>query len=483
MKHFKALFLFLAGAVAALGQAPFDLAPLTIMSLGGFFYICQRNAVAHFWHMTLAYGFGYFIVLLHWIIEPFFVYGGAYILLCIPALLLFSFGLSLFWSISVHLFARFGVWGIALGLISAEFLRSVVLTGFAWGLLGYIWIDTPLYHLAALWGPYGMSALTVLIALSMGISHLFVRGGMLVFVCVLWSLPQDFAQPPAQSRDVTVRLLHTSFKQSDRRQNNKIAQHYQNQLDLAAKAGAPDLTIWPESALINLTKQNLLDIEQITDAHNGTHLVGHIRWDETGRAYNGAAIIADNAELKGIYDKALLVPFGEYMPLGSLLGRFGIDGLAQRNGARVTVGEGAQVFDLPQVGRIQPLICYEGIFPHFIQAAPQRPDVLVLISNDAWFGKHAGPKQHFAQARARAIEMGLPLLRASNFGTTAVIDGRGRVRAAHSNSDQGNVDAKLPPPLPATLYARLGDWLFYGIWLGILFLALRLNKIRKGPIV
>jgi apolipoprotein N-acyltransferase len=153
------------------------------------------------------------------------------------------------------------------------------------------------------------------------------------------------------------------------------------------------------------------------------------------------------------------VPFGEYIPFGDLAYRlFGLAAFASQQGAGYSAGVGAAVLDLgPKLGHVLPLICYEAVFPQDLRAAPMRADWIVQITNDAWFGKLTGPWQHLAQARLRAIEQGLPLLRAANTGISAVIDARGRVVAALPLGVADYIDAALPPPLPPTVYARLGD--------------------------
>ena len=158
-----------------------------------------------------------------------------------------------------------------------------------------------------------------------------------------------------------------------------------------------------------------------------------------------------------VYDKHHLVPFGEYMPLGDLLAKVGITAFAARHGNGYSSGPGPKLMDFGPLGKALPLICYEAVFAHDVGAAPERPDFLIQITNDAWFGKGAGPKQHLAQARMRAIEHGLPLARAANTGISAMIDPFGRVVASLPLNKAGFVDARLPKPLPPTLYSRTGD--------------------------
>jgi len=174
--------------------------------------------------------------------------------------------------------------------------------------------------------------------------------------------------------------------------------------------------------------------------------------------YNSLALVGQGAEVLQVYDKHHLVPFGEYMPLKPLFRRLNFSGLAARAEGGYSAGPGPQLVDLGAgLGRALPLICYEAVFPQDVNGYAERPDLLLQITNDAWFGEASGPYQHLAQARIRAIEQGLPLLRAANTGVSAVIDGAGRVLVSLPLGEAGHLDALLPPPLRVTPYSRTGD--------------------------
>ena len=161
--------------------------------------------------------------------------------------------------------------------------------------------------------------------------------------------------------------------------------------------------------------------------------------------------------MTALYDKHHLVPFGEYMPFGDFFGRFGIDGLAANEGFGYSAGPGPVVLDMGRLGTALPLICYEGVFPQDVGGYETRPDFLLLITNDAWFGQIAGPYQHLAQARLRSAEQGLPMVRVANTGVSAMIDAAGQITAQIPLNEAGWRDAPLPPPLAPTVYARTGD--------------------------
>jgi apolipoprotein N-acyltransferase len=186
-------------------------------------------------------------------------------------------------------------------------------------------------------------------------------------------------------------------------------------------------------------------------------VLGVLRYEDD-RVFNSMVHLDGNGQIAGLYDKYHLVPFGEYMPLGDLAARIGFFGLAAQAGQGYSPGPGAELMSLGDFGPAVPLICYEAVFPQDVNAAPGRARLLLQITNDAWFGTWSGPYQHLAQARMRAIEQGLPMVRAANTGISAVIGPRGRILASIPLGQAGYADAKLPEPLPPTLYARSGDW-------------------------
>jgi apolipoprotein N-acyltransferase len=219
----------------------------------------------------------------------------------------------------------------------------------------------------------------------------------------------------------------------------------------------PDLIVWPETAVPVWLHNAARTLGIISDAAGDVPVVLGINRAEGMRIFNAAVLMDAEGRVTQTYDKHHLVPFGEYIPLGNLLSKIGIQGLASRSGDGFSPGAGADVIDLGGLGKALVLICYEAVFPQDVRAAPVRPDFILHLTNDAWFGNFSGPYQHLAQARMRAIESGLPVLRAANTGVSAVIDAKGRVLHALPLNTEGYLDAVLPEPLPETLYAKSGD--------------------------
>jgi apolipoprotein N-acyltransferase len=213
----------------------------------------------------------------------------------------------------------------------------------------------------------------------------------------------------------------------------------------------------------------------ITEASGGRPVATGIQREEAGRFFNSLLVLEGDGRQRASYDKHHLVPFGEYIPFGDLAFRwFGISAFAAQSGATYSAGPSPAVLDLGALGKVLPLICYEAVFPRLVNAAPVRADWMLQITNDAWFGVRTGPFQHFDQARLRAVEQGLPLVRVANTGITAVVDARGRVVAALPFGTMGVLDAAVPGALPPTPYARFGDLPF-----GLLLLGLGLMGLRR----
>jgi apolipoprotein N-acyltransferase len=227
---------------------------------------------------------------------------------------------------------------------------------------------------------------------------------------------------------------------------------------LTGAGETPDLVVWPETAVPFLLNHIQDDMSPMVDAARGAPLVFGIQRAETQQQYhNSLVVMGPGGELRGIYDKRHLVPFGEYVPGAALLGRAGASGLARNLGTGFTPGIDPGPVLLPGIGPAIPLICYEGIFAEEISDGDARARLILLITNDAWFGKAAGPYQHLAQARLRAIEQGLPMVRVANTGITAMIDAHGRITDMIPLGVDGAIDVALPPSRSPTLYAQWGD--------------------------
>lgn len=482
------------GAVAALGQAPFGLWPLTVAGLAGGLLLAARAGGA--WAAAVigwALGTGYFLLALVWIVQPFLVDPLRYGWMAPFALVFMAGGLALFWGLGFGLGAWVssgGASGVSSGVLSggasgvpsegssgggagwalicaltlAELARSYLFTGFPWALTGHVLVDTPLAQLAALGGAHllGLAVLAAALALA-GLTQRRWGLALGVFAVLaagwLWGLNRPGAAADLTGRPV-LRLVQPNAPQAQKWDPDFALTFFRRQVAYTAAGPArPDLIVWPETALPVLLDEADRAYEIIHDAAGPIPVIlgGERLLDEA--LYNSAVVLGADGQPGQIYDKHHLVPFGEYIPLGDLAARWGLRGLAAKDGNGFAAGPGPRLLDLgPKLGRALPLICYEAVFPRDASHPDPRPDFLLQLTNDAWFGTFSGPYQHLAQARLRAIEQGLPLARAANTGISGMIDPWGRVTAQIALGQAGWVDAVLPPALPAPPYTRWGDW-------------------------
>ena len=471
----KMLAALFGGAVVGLGQAPFSLVWMSLVGLLGGFLLFQstttrRQAAWVGW----AFGVGYFALVLNWIVEPFLVDIARHGWMAPFALIGMAGGMALFWGAAFG-FARWRGGALALVVFwtSAEVARTYVLTGFPWGLLGYIWLDWGLDQFASVIGPHGLTLLTlagvwafitalghqkrILLtpAVLLGAAVLIYAGNMQALSKVLY-----MAMHSGQFEPKVVRLIQPNAPQHQKWDPEMIPVFFDRSLGYTSappKGRAPDVIVWPETSVPYLlnTAQGALDV--ISQAAGDVPVVFGIQRRDAEQYYNSLVVMGADGAVTDVYDKSHLVPFGEYMPGGKLAAALNIKGLAANDGFGFGSGAALRLVEIAGLGRALPLICYEVIFPHEVGGLDTRPDWLLQITNDAWFGQYTGPQQHLAQARFRAIEQGLPMVRAANTGISAMIDARGQITASLPLGVAGYLDVELPQRLPATLYSRSGD--------------------------
>jgi apolipoprotein N-acyltransferase len=190
-------------------------------------------------------------------------------------------------------------------------------------------------------------------------------------------------------------------------------------------------------------------------------------------------VFGDQGNLEQTYDKIHLVPFGEYLPMQTLLESIGLEQLTRWRGGFATGPVPRPLLSIPGLPPAAALICYEAIFPTAIVQGQQRPGLLINVTNDGWFGDTTGPWQHFHQARVRAVEEGLPIIRAANNGVSAIVDGQGRVVAMLSLNARGVIDSRIPASIAAPVYATAGDSTFVVLALIFLVAAAVIGKLRS----
>ncbi len=492
----RAAIALVAGALSSLAMAPFNAWPVLFLTFpvmvwlidgagGGRLHGLPAAAMAGWW-----FGLGYFVPGLYWIgyaflvdaptfawLMPFAVLGLPAYLALFPA---FGFALArLIWSKDGS-----RVIALAASLTASEWLRGHVLTGFPWNAFGYA-LTKPLAlaQVASLIGLWGLTFLSVAIFASPAVlidgnsrgrrpwvapvMALLVLVAMGVFGAVRLSL-----QPATTVANVKLRIMQPNLQQDVRFNYAAKAEVMQKYLTLSDRASGPQSTgvrdasilIWPESAFPFFLAREADALAQIDDLlPKGTILItGSVRAPDLPpgtkitRAYNSIYAIDHDGSVLSIYDKLHLVPFGEFLPFQDWMEKLGFVQLTKVQGGFIP-GTGRRAMQIPNAPPALPLICYEAIFPDEVAARGDRPGWIINLTNDGWFGISTGPYQHLQQARLRAIEQGLPVVRAANTGISAVIDPMGRIVARLGLGVEGVLDSSLPAAIAPTIYARSGD--------------------------
>lgn len=479
------------GALSALAFAPFYLFPLWFITFPALVVLLDasrglRAAALAGW----AFGAGYFFIGLHWVGFAFMVDADRHAWLLPFVAVLFPGGLALFFAAAAAL-ARWrwpnGV-GRTLVLASSlavfEWLRGHVLTGLPWNLPGYVWSGfDAMFQSVSVFGIYGLSLVTLAVVLMP--AAVFnadgTRSGMrwplgvpvallaALLAFGLIRLPSG-AQPASDGIDV--RIVQPNVPQAEKWKPELLARNWRQLIQLTQEPGieARDIVVWPEAAppLLMLQEPDALQvIAQVLPAKT-ILLTGVVRTEEQEgkrRAFNSMSAIAGGRVL-AVYDKAHLVPFGEYLPLWQLLEPLGITKLTGGSGG-YSEGPGVRTLSVAGAPRFGPLICYEIIFPGAVVEPGNRPDWLVNMTDDSWFGPWTGPYQHLGIAKVRAAEEGLPIVRAANTGVSAVIDPFGRIVSSFGLDRAGILDAPLPRPIDATIYSIAGDTIFFLLLLAL----------------
>jgi len=505
----------IAGAVSAIGFKPLGLWPVMLACLALFIHML--------WHATdrreafkigYFFGLGQFTIGLNWIAHAFTFQDSMPHWLGWLAVPLLSVYLAVYpavgalagWWIGkkaargdVRLFATIlaATWALS------EYLRATLFTGFAWNPLGVIWLGTGVDLLARVIGTYGLGLVAMLAAGALWwASHRAWRpaglamGGLLAVALLgLWSRPNIMLDEGAPNH-TSVTIVQPNINQNEKYDPDLERENF-NRLAMltGAQRHGPRLIFWPEAAV-----PAILDMEPAWrariaalmgqgdivllggDKFHFKETDGVIDTNVLEGANNSLYAMDWQGRLLGRYDKAHLVPYGEYLPMRPILSAIGLTRLVP-GGVDFWPGPGPRTLDLPGSGNRPPLrmgvqICYEIVFSGQVVDEAHRPDFIFNPSNDAWFGSW-GPPQHLAQARLRAIEEGLPVIRSTPTGISAVVDASGRVRQSIALGQQGSLDAGLPPAFGPTPFSRGGNVIPLGIALVLLFSAVAIAR-RKS---
>lgn len=502
----RALAAVVAGALLALSMAPFDFLPVIFISLPILVWLLDGvGGRGMSWATTLVqaffigflFAFGYFLAGLYWVGYAFFVEAEIYAWMMPLAVTGLAAGLGLFGGVTTvvarifwspgpgRVFALAGAWA------GVEWLRGHLLTGFPWNSLGYsLAAFEATAQGAAFVGLYGLSFVAVLIGAlpALGIGNgaglsgntkarYLAPGVAVLALAALWGAGQFrlSATQTSNVEGVRLRIVQANIKQSEKWAPEKRSTIFARYLELSNKATSPDTMgvenithlIWPETALPFLLSRRPDAMAAIAALlpDKVTLLTGALRREapkpeaagRRSRVFNSILQISGDGRMVGAYDKFHLVPFGEYLPAEETLKKVGFRRLVTVP-LSMSAGAGPVTMPVRNAPPVSPLICYEIIFPGAVVAREDRPQWILNVTNDAWFGDSPGPRQHLRQAVLRAVEEGLPVVRAANTGISAVIDPLGRLRHALAVNTAGVIDARLPKPLAPTFFARYRDW-------------------------
>jgi apolipoprotein N-acyltransferase len=500
---------FLLGVCTTATLPPVDLTPLLLVAFPGLLWLDEGSSGpwASF-RAGYAFGLGFFVSGLYWIaaallvdvarfwwLLPFAVMG-------LPAAFALYIGLALLATKLVaerlRLPGTARVFAFAILWTVAEWVRGHAFTGLPWNLIGYAWSGgfpgaIAMLQSVAWIGIYGLSFLTVLAAslpALLGVPSLTpvstrrrlapaIATGLLILVpSVLGGIRLQAA--PTADTGIWLRVVQPSIPESMKWDPAAAERNFRLLLDLSAAPAVRRISvvIWPEAAipfLLDRDPSHLREIGAIA-REKGVVITGALRANPppnpVQHLWNSLEAVNGDGEIAASYDKAHLVPFGEYVPLRHTLPLNKIT----PGTMDFTAGPGPRTIELSGLPRFAPLICYEVIFPGAVVDEHDRPAWILNVTNDAWYGQSSGPYQHFAIARTRAVEEGLPLIRAANNGVSGVVDPLGRVRARIDLDTVGYADLPLPAAGEITPYGRGGDWiLLVLLLLGVLPVALRLK--------
>ncbi len=502
---------FIAGALAVLALPPFDFFAACFVSFPVLVWLLDGaitdgsgryfKRLTPFFAIGWWFGFGYFLAGLWWIGNALLVDAGAFAwalplaVIALPACLALFFGLAaslarLCWSSDI---GRIAALAAAFGI--AEWLRSFLFTGFPWNSVGYAAMPVPMFmQPVSIVSLFGVNALAVFVfampavlagrrsrvtGLALAVAIVAAAGGF-----GAWRLEQ-YHEDPAET--LSVRIVQPAIDQSGKWDASLRDSIFSTLLELSVAepedgAEEPQLIVWPETAVPFLFTERpdaLLAIGQ-TLQDGQMLLAGAVRTEAGGgsdaRFYNSILAIDSSGEIVDAADKVHLVPFGEYLPFADLLRSFGLRQVAYAPGL-FSAGSSRGVLEAPGGARMLAMICYEIIFPGEVPEL-SNANSIVNLTNDAWYGETPGPYQHFRQARVRAIESGLPLIRAANNGISAVVDAHGRIVDAFDLNAFGSLDAELVVrQLPVSPYKNYTFMAILLIFATIAFIRQLLSKL------
>ena len=485
-------FVYIIGGLAlSLAHPPVFIPYIILFVLAciGWYWYNSRPSYLESFSCGWLFGFGYFFSSLLWITEPFLVRPKETGIYAPFALIFLAATLSIFWGFAFwgatprnNFENKFGsLFKLAACLSLAELLRSYLFTGFPWVVFGVAFVETPIGQSLALFGPYWLTSIIIFLSFisitgSKGIL-IGITGFLMLFLYGENRIVKDEHLKPA----VQVRIVQPNISQELKWKQELASSHLEKLFKLSKNnINEIDLIIWPETAVQFFLEHEKGFAIKVSESLGKVIVLGARKYlSSKKQLFNSAYLLNEAGQVKTSYDKKHLVPFGEYIPFGTLLKKVGIVGLASNGITGFTKGTKPNIMTVGNLPPFAIIICYESIFSYELDENISEVDWLIHLTNDAWFGSYSGPQQHLMQLQARAIEQGLPVLRSANTGISALIDPYGRISHRLDLNTEGYLDVHLSKKLPFTIYSNWGAKRWNILLFSLIVLIISLCFIRE----
>ena len=507
---------FLLGAITILGFAPYNLTFINFFTFSILLFLISKvkkstqskyrnkKSNRYFFYLGCSFGFGFFLLGNYWIAIS-LTHDEMFKGLIPFALILIPLFLSLFFGLAILLVGTFVEKDISFILLFSlvfsifEFLRGNLFTGFPWNLISYTWSwSTEIVQILSLIGAYSLSLISITFFC---IPFLFFKKEFVLkniffvlFCLIIFIGNYSYGKFKLNNsnykfdKEINVKIISPNFSLKD--YNNQSEEFQIKRLIKISdpKKDKKTLFIWPEgifyqSYLEDIKKYRNLFKDKFSENHLiilGINNFTSINNIDDQKYFNSLAVLNYKLEILSLYNKINLVPFGEFLPFEKTLSKFGLKKITpgyssfSSGDERMMINLGSQFNEK----LILPLICYEIIYPAKIKKANQLPDLVVNISEDAWFGQSIGPQQHFTKAIYRSIEEGVFIARSANKGISAFINPNGKVLKSLNTGESGNIELNFPYFNQPTLFSNHGNKIFFLIILLYIFLTLIFKKLK-----
>ena len=507
---------FFLGVITILGFSPFSLTIVNFFTFPILLFLIQgvkkKNYSKYrksknnrfFFYLGCSFGFGFFLFGNYWISIS-LTHDEMFKGLIPLALILIPLFLSLFFGLSILVVGNFMQKNISFILFFSlifslfEFLRGNILTGFPWNLMAYTWSDkTEIIQILSIIGTYSLSLLSItffcipflffqkkILKTNIYFSFFFI----IIFTCNYFFGVNKINKTKYSFNDnFIVKIISPSFSLADYQNIDE-----KNKIHRLIKISNPEknektLFIWPEGIFYESNLQSIRKYESLfKDSFSEKHLIilGINNYVSTNnmddkKYFNSLVLLNNKLEILSLYNKIKLVPFGEFLPLENIFSKFGFKKITAGYNS-FSSGDKRNIINLGSKFEnklILPIICYEIIYPAKIKTKNQLPDLLVNISEDAWFGQSIGPFQHFTKAIYRSVEEGVFTARSANKGISAFVDPSGKIVKSLKTGESGNIQLNFPYFNGSTLFSIYGNKIFLFIIFLYIFLILILRKLR-----